>query len=124
MRSGLVWSWFVAGRRPECSTVFLAFFAAGGRRFPASRSLFLFLLLAQYKRTKEKASPVRRSPGCARRVRSALRGFSDGPSMARRKMADFLSATLTGLVLRAPPPPEGKGEQARKRQATRRDMSA
>src|SRR5690625_4382627 len=27
--------------------------------------------------------------------------------MARRKMADILSATLTGLILRAPPPPEG-----------------
>src|SRR5690625_2834549 len=78
-----------------------------------------FLLLAQEKRTKEKGTPVRRSPGCARRVRSALRGFSDGPSMARRKMADILSATLRALSSALHRLPRGSGRQARNRQATR-----
>src|SRR5690625_1736087 len=119
--------------RPGCSTFNRAFFAAVRRRITPCRALVHFSCLptnASGTRLNGKAGPEGvegRMPGIREtnqregiprpalaglRPSSAFRaaGFSDGPSMARRKMADLLSATLTGLVLRAPPPPEGTRE--------------
>ena len=94
------------GLRPGWSRVSLTLFAAVRRRF-APGGARSFLLLAQEKRTKEKAPlharPSGSLPGCG--------GCLTGHPWPGSQRADVLSAPLTGLILHPSAAPEGEGEQ-------------
>src|SRR5690625_1297393 len=92
----------VVGLRLGWSTFNLTFFAAVRRRF-APDGARSFSLLAQRKRNQKKGTPACAPFGFA----PGLRGFADGPSMARRRTGRRPVGHPAGLILHPSAAPEG-----------------
>src|SRR5690625_2345332 len=94
--------WFVVGLRPGWSTFNRTLFAAVRRRF-APGGARSFLLLAQEKQNQREGTPACVPFGFA----PGLRGFADGPSMARRRTGRRPVGHPAGLILHPSAAPEG-----------------